>query len=150
MLTGNISRKSALVPSKEWSENFDSIVFKTHRISGRVTFSFVNILSIAPWVLLVTSDELVMTCSVVGSSFLLVGWFTHIQYVHILATPAAARNCINVARENPCWIKRIFEPIIQKHWFYMHYSIFINWSKKEKIKSEYHCIKGPVVCLSLC
>ena len=47
-------------------------------------------------------------------------------------------------------IKMIFKPTVQKLWFSRHYSIFIIWSKKGKIKSEHHCVKGPVICLSLC
>ena len=57
---------SALTSTK-W--NFGSTVFKSQQILSRVTFPFVNMLSIAAWFLLVTSDKLVMTCPVVGSSF---------------------------------------------------------------------------------
>ena len=75
---------------------------------------------------------------------------THIWYVHILTTPFATIKWINSAKANPYWIKRIFELTIQKLWLSRHYSIFLISSKKGKIRSDHHCVKGPVTWLSLC
>ena len=73
-------------------------------------------------------------------------WLTHIRYIHIVTTPFGMCKCINFAKDNPCWIKRNFNPTIQKLWFSRHYSIFIIWSKKVKIKLEYYSVKGPFIC----
>ena len=73
-------------------------------------------------------------------------WLTHIRYVFIVTTPFWMCKCINFARDNPCWIRRDFNPTIQKVLFSRHYSIFIIWSKKVKNKLEYHCVESPVIC----
>ena len=85
--------------------------------------------------------------------------FTHTQYVHILTTPFATCKCINWLK-NPCW-ERGFLSQLSKNFDFLGIRTYLSCGlKKGKLNQNItvlkvqwyanHCVKGPVIRLSLC
>ena len=112
LLSGNISRKRTLIRSLEQNENFDLTVSKPIKFQRELHSLFVNIWSIEVWLLLVESDLLVLSITMVDSSVFFKFWkwlsndygllIGHDQYVFCLSYDSIMLICSYSTYQHLC------------------------------------------------